>query len=475
MRKFFSKIKSLWRVTAVRLSIAYTVAFAILAVLVVIYMTGGAVNYLRKQTQDAINGEIASLNEIYRTSGINGLVFEMEARASRPGAKLYVIADQTGRIIAGNIRDLESRILEKEGWALRPFAYEGFDDQLQNRDNDDGRSRAVARVFKLPNGLRVLIGQDIGQPERLRGVVNRALSLAMVTMLLASFLIWFFVGRRALNRIDMVSRSTERILAGDRSERLPITGSRDEFDRLSTRMNAMLDRIALLDDGLKNVSDSIAHDLKTPLTRLRNKVDSALISDIDLKRSKEVLGEVISDSDQLIKTFNALLMISRVESGSQIGELEPINVTQIMEDICELYEPVAEDEGAKIECELAPDVQISGNRELLFQALTNLVDNALKYGTPTDKRHKKTIKLSLSKTKNQVEAVVADNGAGVAKEDRQVIKERFKRLDESRSLPGNGLGLSLVDAIVKMHDGQMQFEDAKPGLKVQLRFPKLKS
>lgn len=467
----FGRLKSLLRVTAVRLSIAYTIAFALLAVLVVVYMTGGAVDFLRKQVTNSINKEVASLNQVYKSDGINGLVYEMERRASGPSANLYVIADQTGRIIAGNVRDLEPRVLEREGWASRPFAYDGYADI---EDIEGREPRAVARVFKLPNGLRVLVGQDVGQPERFKSIVTRALSLAMGTMLLASFLIWFFVGRTALKRIDMVSQSTERILAGDRSERLPITGTRDEFDRLSTRMNAMLDRIGLLDDGLRNVSDSIAHDLKTPLTRLRNKVDAALVSEPDLEKSKQILAEVISDSDQLIKTFNALLMISRVESGSQIAELATLNMSEVMADICELYEPVAEEDGIVITCDFEPNIKIRGNRELLSQAITNLVDNALKYGVPTNRKSKAKITMSLKKEKSQVIASIADNGAGVDKADWDKIKTRFTRLDESRSKPGNGLGLSLVEAIAKIHDGEIEFANANPGLEVKLILPSSK-
>lgn len=466
----WKRLKSLLRVTAVRLSIAYTLAFGLLAIILVFYMTGSAVDYLRQQFQSSINQEITSLRTIYESRGLNALVRTMEVRARAPGANLYVISDPAGSIIAGNVRDIDSRLLAETGWHMHPFEYEGFDTDASTNKQGDQKSRAVARSFELPNGMRILVGEDIGEPERLRGVVRKALSFSLGMMLLVGFLIWYFVGSRALKRIDMVSKSTERILAGDQSERLPVTGVNDEFDRLSKRMNVMLDRISLLDKGLRNVSDSIAHDLKTPLTRLRNKADAALTADHEDSKSREALTEVIADSDQLIKTFNALLMISRVEAGSQIAELAVLDMSALMEDVAELYEPVCEEEGFELEVKIDRDVTVLGNRELLSQALANLLDNALKYGAANSTTNRK-VTIGLRKDGRTVIAYVADQGQGIAASDRGKVKERFARLDESRSLPGNGLGLALVDAIAKLHNGRFELGDAKPGLLAELIFP----
>ncbi len=202
---------------------------------------------------------------------------------------------------------------------------------------------AIARVVELPNGMRMLIGRDLGEPERFRVIVMRALAFSLSAMLLVGLLTWILVGRRALTRLEMVSQSTERILSGDRTERLPVSGSGDEFDRLSIRLNAMLDRINTLDEGLRQVSDNIAHDLKTPLARLRNKAEAALAAQDGDQRA--VMQEIIGDTDQIIRTFNALLMISRVESGSVAGELTQQDLSSIVEDVAELYQPVAEEAG----------------------------------------------------------------------------------------------------------------------------------
>lgn len=461
------RLRSLLRVTAVRLSIAYTLTFGILAVILVFYMTGGAVDYLRRQLQASINDEVVSLERIYRNRGLNALIRVMERRANAPGANLYVVSDGAGRIIAGNVRAIDQEVLTRTGWALRPFSYEGFAEAQEPLSH-----RAVARVFELPNGMRVLIGQDIGHPERLRAVVRRALSFSMAMMLVAGFLIWFFVGRRALKRIDLVSKSTERILAGDRSERLPVTGANDEFDRLSRRMNVMLDRISQLDEGLRDVSDSIAHDLKTPLTRMRNKADAILSTGPDAVKSREALNEIIAECDQLIKTFNALLMISRVEAGSQLTRLAPLDMSEVMADVADLYGPVAEEEGFDLDVAIADGISVLGSRELLSQAVSNLLDNALKYGHPADSQTP-AITMRLTADEKKVTAVVADNGPGIAEAEREKVRERFARLDESRSKPGTGLGLSLVEAIAKLHGGRLELGDAAPGLLASLILPRL--
>ena len=461
----WTRLKQLSRVTAIRLSIAYTLAFGILAVILIFYMTGGAVDYLRQQLHQSINEEILSLERTYRNRGLNGMIREMERRSHAPDANLYVVIGPDGRILAGNVLSVDRDILAKTGWHDHPFEYES----LVDNDDEDGRSnRAVARVTELPNGMRILIGQDIGEPERLRNVVRRALTLSMGMMLLAAVLIWFFVGRRALKRIDMVSRSTERILAGDRSERLPVVGSNDEFDRLSSRLNLMLDRISLLDEGLRNVSDSIAHDLKTPLTRLRNRADQALAVDSEAGR-QELLSEIIQEADQLIKTFNALLMISRVEAGSHVAELEETDLSELLNDVAELYEPVAEEEGVSFEMDIPGKLRVNASRELLSQAMTNLIDNALKYGRPEKGEGRITLKASSHKGWTTI--TVSDNGPGIPADKHDVVKERFARLDESRTKPGNGLGLALVEAIAKIHGGQLEFADAAPGLEAKLILP----
>ncbi len=456
------RLRALLSITSVRLSIVYTVIFGFVAMVIVVYMTGSTVGILRRQIQESVNIEIVEMLGIYDREGINGVLGVMEQRAASPGANLYVLSEPAGSLIAANIKELDQGVISREGWISRPFEYTRF------QGSDDRRYQAIGRVTKLPNGMRLMIGRDLGEPERFRQVVAKAWFLSIAATVLLGLATWFFVGRQALRRLDMVSRSTARIMAGDRSERLPVTGSNDEFDRLSERLNVMLDRLNLLDEGLRQVSDNIAHDLKTPLTRLRNKADSALAAASPQMRSKR-LKEIIADTDQIIRTFDALLMISRVEAGSAVAELTRTDLSTLVSDVGELYEPVAEDGGFAFSATVEPGIAVRGNRELLSQALSNLADNALKFAGSRNGNPRMAI--CLERRGKDALISVADNGPGIAEADRKRVTERFTRLEESRSVPGNGLGLSLVRAVALLHGGRLEFFDNQPGLKACLSLP----
>ncbi len=324
-------------------------------------------------------------------------------RARQPGANLYVIAGPSGEILAGNVASLEPGLLDREGWTERPFAYQRYTDETRKDSHV-----ALAHVLMLDNGLRVLVGRDLQEPQKFRALVRQALMVALGIMGLGALIIWFAIGRNALKRIDRMSEASTKIMAGDLSQRLPTSGSGDEFDRLSESLNAMLGRIEKLNEGLRQVSDNIAHDLKTPLTRLRNKAEAALARKGTSQRG--ALEEIIGESDQLIRTFNALLMISRVEAGSAAAEMSEVDLSQIVSDCVELYEPVAEDVGLRLEADVAPGTVISGNRELVGQALGNLLDNAIKYA---EAGADPLIKVSLSRRDGKVILSVADHGPGV--------------------------------------------------------------
>ena len=254
------------------------------------------------------------------------------------------------------------------------------------------------------------------------------------------------------------------------NERLAVSGSGDELDRLAENFNAMLERISVLMLGLKEVSDNIAHDLKTPLTRLRNRAESAIGENKDELQKREALEKIIEEADELIAIFNALLMIARAEAGYLSDNLIAIEVGAIARDIVEMYEPVAEEQGAYISCNIGSELIIKGSRELLGQAIVNLIDNALKYGMGGSS---KIIDLSASQVGETIEICVADHGTGISTLDRERVTGRFVRLENSRSRPGSGLGLSMVAAIARLHHGELKLEDNAPGLRVILSLPLL--
>lgn len=468
------------KTTAARLSTLYLVLFALCATVLVIYMTSLSVRMLTGQTQELIADEVQNLGRAYQRGGLPLLVRFVEQRSRQPGANLYLLADSNGRILSGNVQSLQPGVLETEGWTTRPFAYQRFGEGDAERGmrlpgdaapavNDGPAHTAAAFVLRLPNQMILLVGRDLGEPERFRAIVQRALMLAFGMMGLGAFLIWFFVGRSALKRIDSVSDASRRIMGGDLTGRLPVSGAGDEFDRLSEILNAMLARIGTLNEGLKQVSDNIAHDLKTPLTRLRNRAEAALSGDPDSDAYRQALETAIAESEQLIRTFNAILMISRLEAGYSSEHMEPVDLAAVVSDVVELYEPAAEEVGVLLSAELGAPVSIQGNRELIGQALSNVVDNAIKYSSGSSEMPK--VVVSLSQIGDEAVLKVTDNGPGIPEEDMQRATERFVRLERSRSQPGSGLGLSQAKAIMKFHKGRLEMADGKPGLSVLMVFP----
>jgi signal transduction histidine kinase len=282
-----------------------------------------------------------------------------------------------------------------------------------------------------------------------------------------------------LRRIDAITGTTQRIMAGDLSGRLPVGRSGDELDRLAENLNAMLERIEALMSGLKEVSDNIAHDLKTPLTRLRNRAEEALAKSGNETEYRTALERTIEESDGLIRTFNALLMIARAESGQARDNMDDFDAADVANGIHELYEPLAEEDGMTLHVKTVP-APLHGNRELISQALANLVENAIKYGKPVAALQplgadaasgSREILIEARRDGDQVLLSVTDRGPGIPEADRRHAVERFVRLEASRTLPGSGLGLSLASAVATLHGGDLTLGDGNPGLRATLALP----
>jgi hypothetical protein len=283
----------------------------------------------------------------------------------------------------------------------------------------------------------------------------------------------YWVSRKLLQRIDAVTATTRTIMEGDLTGRLPVDGSGDELDRLSASLNLMLARIEQLMAGLREVSDNIAHDLKTPLNRLRNRVEAALREPYGEPTYREAMERTIEEADSLIKTFNALLSIARLEAGAGGDLKESLDVSELVRDVAELYEPVAEEHGLVLRADVGEPVFARADRQLLGQAIANLIDNAIKYGTPEDAGGgtKPEVSVTASAKGDMAKIIVSDRGPGVPPSDRERVLGRFVRLEASRSAPGSGLGLSLVAAVARLHGGTLRLEDNHPGLKVVLSLP----
>jgi signal transduction histidine kinase len=452
----------LFRTTAFKLSIAYLVLFSIGAGLVLTRVGARVKEVLDEQIEQTVDAEIRALSEQYSQGGLRQLANAVERRVRAPGSSLYLLSSHSGEVIVGNI---EQPVFTPSGGA------ELVETTYERRGEPGVRHPALLRLFLLPGGFRLLIGHDIEDHEVLRGILRRALGVSLFWLVLVGALGGLFVSHRMLERVDVMSASARRIMAGDMNERLAVSGAGDELDRLAENFNAMLERISELMVGLREVSDNIAHDLKTPLTRLRNRAEAALRAGSSNGEHRDALAAVIEESDSLIRVFNALLMIARAEAGYSSDNMAVFDADAVVRDIAEMYEPVAEEQGVRLDVAAQEGLAITGSRELLGQALVNLVDNALKYGGAGDEPR---IAIEAQRVGDRVEIVVSDRGPGIAAADRERVVGRFVRLENSRSRPGSGLGLSLAAAVARMHHGALRIEDNAPGLRVVLSLPAMR-
>ena len=452
----------LLRTTVFKLSLVYLVVFAIGAGLVLMRVGMNVKELFDDQIDQTVEAEIAGLSEQYRQGGIRRLVETVERRANQPGSSLYLVTTFAGERITGNVAQLPFGVLERPGLIETRYA---------RTDGVVAEHRALARIFLLPGGFRLLVGRDLEDREALRGMMLRALLTSLGWLVLIGTAGGIFVAMRVLRRVDAMSASAQTIMSGDLSQRLPRTGSGDELDRLATSLNAMLERIGELMKGLQEVSDNIAHDLKTPLTRLRNGVDEALRSAQSPDDYRACLEKVVEESEGLIRVFNALLMIARLESGAAQEAMQHFDVAEVARDVAELYDAVAEEQGVMLTLDADGPLMLRGGRELIGQALANLVDNAIKHGQPQDSDAQVVVNIAARRMGNRIELTVADRGPGVAAQDRARVLERFMRLEGSRSRPGSGLGLSLASAVARLHHGALRLDDNEPGLRVTIDLP----
>ncbi|MGE3144646.1 MAG: sensor histidine kinase [Pseudorhodoplanes sp.] len=456
----------LFRTTAFRLTLVYLLVFALFAAFLLAFFAWNTRRLVNEQIVEAVDAEIAGLINQYEIGGIRRLVIIVDTRARRPGSNLYLIATNAGETLAGNVENLPSGVLMRPGW---------IETDYRRPDEGEGPAhRALVRIFELPSGFRMLVGRDLEERDRLYGVVIAAGRWSAAIVVVLGLAGGFFVSRRVLRRVDAMTETTRTIMGGDLTGRLPVAGSGDELDRLAVNLNAMLERIEALMHGLKEVSDNIAHDLKTPLTRLRNRCEEALRTARSEPEYRRALESTIEESESLIRTFNALLMIARAESGQARDNMSECDAAEVARGVGELYEPLAEERGLTLEVEAPAPVTVRGNRELIGQALANLVDNAIKYAAPAAQATGESgqIVVTAQSEGERVLLTVGDRGPGIPEDMRQRVIERFVRLEQSRTVPGSGLGLSLVSAVAHLHGGELRLEDNKPGLKAVLALPR---
>jgi signal transduction histidine kinase len=433
--------------------------FGILVVILFGFLYIGTVELIDAQANATIEAEVRGLSEQYNGRGLGRLIEVIGERSGANGEKgsVYLLTGPDLTPLAGNLKSWPADAVQRGDW---------LSFTVQRRAGDGITTHEIrARPFRLAGGFRLLVGRDMAERREFQLAIATTLAWALGITIVLGVAVALYLSRKLLRRVEAVAATSRTIVHGDLARRIPIEGSGDEFDHLSASLNDMLDQIEQLMTGMRAVADSLAHDLRSPLTRLKGRIEVALRRGGDAAEYRKILAATIADTDAILGTFNALLSIAQAEVGAARDGMLPLELGRIARDAAELYEPLAEEKGIRFEQSVADGIAIVGHPQLLAQSVANLLDNAVKY-TPAGG----TISLSLEDAGPRAELRVADSGPGIEEKDRERVLERFVRLDVSRTTPGSGLGLSLVAAVAKLHRARLTLEDNAPGLKVTLSF-----
>lgn len=426
------------------------------ALILVGFVYWATIGQLERQIDARILSEVQALAERYPLEGIPGLgrtiQRRLEQRTEEP--MLYLLAPPDGLPIAGNLPGWPEGRFDGQGWFDFSFT--------------DARGREIparGQIFALGDGMQILVARALGDLQASRDLVNKAYVWSMVLGLGLAGLGGTLISVSVTRRIDAINRTSREIMTGSLKERVPLRGVHDEFDQLAENLNAMLDRIDSLIEGVRAVADNIAHDLRTPLTRLRSRLEG-MVERADLDEGVRLeLAAALQDADHLLTTFRALLRIARIESGSHDRVWSDVDLTALVADAWELYHAVGEEKEVRVRLQSAP-ARVTGDRDLIFQAISNLLDNAVKYSPAGGE-----VMVSLESAADHVDVVVTDRGPGIPAGERDRVLDRFYRASTAIGIPGSGLGLSLVQAIARHHGGQVLLGDNGPGLRACLRLP----
>jgi signal transduction histidine kinase len=447
-------LKQQLRTTTFLLTLRYMVLFFVSATILMAVINWAITGYIERRADESLETAVRTFTELYRLGGMKAIEPLINARraAENPGEALYLVADQRYRPVIGNLPEWPQLQPTSDGWVA--FAYVNADGSL---------APARGRVVALPGGW-LLVAREVQALGALEEIIDRAFLLVLGVTLVLALTGGFLMSADVVRRVNAINTASRQIMKGDLSQRMPVSETRDEFDALSRNLNAMLDQIESLMSSVRHMSDNVAHDLRTPLTRLRNRLETlrARASGGDANE----IDACLEDADSLLSTFASLLSIARIESGASGDALQEVDLQAVTRDACDLYQALAEDKDIELSCEADTGTRILGDRNLVFQALTNLLDNAIKY-TPAGGR----VSARAEPAADGVLLTVADSGPGIPEGQLTQVLDRFYRVDESRSAPGAGLGLSLVNAIASRHHATLTLEDNHPGLRVSLAFP----
>ncbi|NCG10504.1 MAG: HAMP domain-containing protein [Alphaproteobacteria bacterium] len=448
----------LLRTTIFRAALLYLSIFLLSTSMLYAYLFWNSITLTSGQTDAAIEADIADLSKRFKEGGIPSLARRVAVLSRDPRLSIYLLIDPQGLPMAGNLNKVPDLKDAGEGWKEFEF--------VRITNNFEEKHAARAKTFTLPQGFYLLVGRDVEEFHKFSEVIFNSMVYGLGMTVLFGLVGGVIVSRNFTRRIDSINRPSSDIMAGDLSRRIPVRGSGDEIDQLGINLNKMLSRIESLMNGMRDVTDNIAHDLRSPINRVRNKLEVTLMKPASPEDYKKIIQETIAEADELLAVFNALLSVAQLEAGARDIQKEMLDIVDLTKQAVEFMEPVGEEIGARFDLDLpeAP-LLMKVAHPLMSQALINLIDNAIKYGSSNET----VISVGLTKSKNTLIIYVADNGPGIPPSDMSRVTERFVRLDASRNRPGSGLGLSLVSAIARSHGGELRLKQNLPqGLKAEI-------
>jgi signal transduction histidine kinase len=419
------------------------------------YVYWATTDYVRSRCDRAIAADRAVLVQAYGKAGRDALVNLVNQRLAERDfeAGIYLLADPSLTVLAGTLRGWPPALRGVQGWA--DFAAPEI----------ARHPRLRATYETLPDGSHLLVGRSLEDLDGFVEIIKTALACGAALTFVLAAVAGIGVTRRTVGRIEAINATTREIMQSGLGKRIPLRGTRDEWDQLAENLNAMLNRIEELVREVGQVSDNVAHDLRTPLTRLRGRLEKASHGDFDPERYHAFVADTMRELDAVLGTFSSLLRISRIEALDPSGAFRVIDLDQVAAEVAELFDAAAEEKGGRVQFETTGRVPVLGDRDLLFDAISNLIDNAIKHGGAGD------VQVTVRNTDHGAAISVADRGPGIPLEERRHVLKRFYRIERSRSSPGNGLGLSLVAVVAQLHGAHIEMEDNDPGLKIQLQFP----
>ena len=447
------------RSTTFKLALISIGVFGAMVIVLFGYVYWSTTNFVLSRSDTAIEAERTTLRNIYDTNGRDALI---QAIAQRSGTaplqgSVYLLADQSFAPVAGN--------LEKWPAVNGAGQWSEFNVDALGQKTAPGQLLFRARWETLPDGFHLLVGKDISDLGRFATEIYAALAFAMFLIFVLAALASVSVTRRTVGRIESINMTSRAIMETGLGRRMPIRGTQDEWDHLAQNLNSMLERIETLMVEVKQVSDNVAHDLRTPLARMRGRLEKASIENNAPDHDQSLISETMADLDDVLRMFSSLTRISQIEAANQTAAFRMVNLGEIATEVAELFDAAAEGKGGRVEVFGNKTARISADRDLLFDAISNLVDNAIKHG-----RKGGLVSVRLDQKDGEAILSVSDDGPGIPSEEFENVFRRFYRLERSRSMPGNGLGLSLVAAVARLHGASIRLIDNAPGLRVELGF-----